>query len=284
MGPAAYAPIILGWKRDDVVMPLCFISYATADQLFVKGELLGLMEAVGIDPWYAEEGIDGGAEFGPAIRSALKASDWFLIVASRAAAASPYVRAELNWAVANRQGHIIPVMIGDCDLSDLHIQLPLIQHIDFRSNPTTARHRLLRLLVDGMYRPFRVASAVRGRWRGSHHQYVGPDGGPLDYQVNLYLDVKNQKLVGTMHVILDEDFFKKYGVKEILYEITGGFSHDRFIQFQFVSRDPAVVQFGAALLELKATGRRMMGKFIAYGAISDRIIAGDMNYEYESTE
>jgi hypothetical protein len=264
-------------------MAQCFISHATADRSFVKRELLGLMEAIGVNPWYAEEDIDGGAEFGPAIQSGLSASDWFQVVASQASADSRYVRAELNWAVANRQGRIIPVVIGDCDLSALHIQLPLIQYIDFRGDPTAARNRLITLLINGVYRPTRMALAVRGRWRGSQHQHVGPDGGPLDYGVELHLEAKSQDLIGTLLFILDESFLKKYGMKEVLFDITGGFSHDRFIQFSYVSRDPAVVQFGAALLELKSTGKSMVGMSVAYGAISDRIISGDIQLEYVGT-
>ncbi len=40
-----------------------------------------------------------------------------------------------------------------------------------------------------------------------------------------------------------------------------------------------MVQFGAALLELKATGRMMVGKFVGYGAFTDDIISGDLDFD-----
>ena len=45
---------------------------------------------------------------------------------------SRWVKRELDWAINNRQGRIIPILIEECNPLDIHVSLPNIQHIDFR--------------------------------------------------------------------------------------------------------------------------------------------------------
>jgi formylglycine-generating enzyme required for sulfatase activity len=54
----------------------------------------------------------------------------FLIVLSRAAVESRWVKAETDWAFGNRAGAIIPVLIEPCDYSDFHLMMSQLQYID----------------------------------------------------------------------------------------------------------------------------------------------------------
>jgi serine/threonine-protein kinase len=53
------------------------------------------------------------------------------------------VKDEAHWAIEERPGRIIPVLMEDCDVRDLHIRLPRIQYVDFRTVDEEARRRLL---------------------------------------------------------------------------------------------------------------------------------------------
>ena len=132
--------------------PRLFISHATVDRDFVEDELIGLLHALGFDTWFAEENIISSDQWERAILEGLKSSDWFVLVMSQASAKSEWVKDEVGWAIEERQDRIIPVLKEDCNVKDIHIRLPRIQHVDYRKDPKKARERLIKLLVDAEYR------------------------------------------------------------------------------------------------------------------------------------
>lgn len=130
-----------------------FISHATADRGFVEKELLGLLRALGFTVWFAEEDIKTSDQWERSIRRGLESSDWFLLILSSRSAASEWVKDELTWAFEKRPGRVLPILVEDCNLSDFHIRLPRIQHVNWRANPKEARDRLIKVLVDAEYQP-----------------------------------------------------------------------------------------------------------------------------------
>jgi type IV pilus assembly protein PilM len=64
---------------------------------------------------------------------------------SRHAQQSKWVKTEVSWAVHFREGRIVPVLVDDCDVYKIHLNLITIQHLDFRSSPTLAREKLVAL-------------------------------------------------------------------------------------------------------------------------------------------
>ena len=135
-------------------MARLFISHATADRKFVEGELLGLLRALGFDPWFAETDIQTSDQWERSILGALKSSKWFVLVMSPRSAASEWVKDEIAWAIDEAPNCIVPIMIEDCNPRDFHIRLPRIQHLDFRQSPKKAHEQLIHLLVEGEYKPF----------------------------------------------------------------------------------------------------------------------------------
>jgi len=129
-----------------------FISHATADRPFVEKELCGLLRALGLDVWYAEESIHTSQQWERAILSGLKDSKWFILVMSPRAAESEWVRDEVHWAIDERPDNIVPILIEDCDPKDFHIRLPRIQWLDFRSEASEVREHLIALLVNHEYK------------------------------------------------------------------------------------------------------------------------------------
>jgi len=141
-------------------MTRAFVSHATSDRPFVVNELCGLLRALGLDVWYAEESIQSSQQWERAILSGLKASKWFVLVMSPRSAASEWVKDEVNWAMETRPGNIVPILIDDCDPMAFHLRLSRIQRLDFRSNKEQAREGL-------------VAAIVNREYMGGETAYVG---------------------------------------------------------------------------------------------------------------
>src|SRR5262249_11023554 len=134
-------------------MARLFISHATGDRKFVEDELVGLLRALGFDPWFAETDIQTSEQWERSILGALKSSKWFVLVMSPRSATSEWVKDEIAWAVDEAPDRIVPIMIEHCNSRDFHIRLPRIQYLDFRQNPKEAREQLIHLLVEGEYKP-----------------------------------------------------------------------------------------------------------------------------------
>ncbi|HWW76752.1 MAG TPA: DUF4214 domain-containing protein, partial [Pyrinomonadaceae bacterium] len=59
---------------------------------------------------------------------------------------SDWVRSEVDWAFDEGKKKIIPVLYRDCDRTELHLKLRLIQYVDFRGDPEPAGRKLLSTL------------------------------------------------------------------------------------------------------------------------------------------
>jgi hypothetical protein len=120
-----------------------FVSHSTFDREVIEGEIIPLLNANGIDTWYSKDDIQTAARWERAILQGLKSCDWFMVVMSRRAAESEWVCDEVSWAMENRPGKIIPILLEDCDVRDFHIRLARIQYVDYRGDRRAARRRLL---------------------------------------------------------------------------------------------------------------------------------------------
>jgi hypothetical protein len=120
-----------------------FVSHATQDWKWVDREIVRLLKAHGIAPWYSTESIRTASHWEREILRGLESCDWFLLVISPRAATSEWVKDELNWAIHNRPTRIVPVMMEQCDLWAFHIRLPRIEHVDFSNDIEAAKGRLV---------------------------------------------------------------------------------------------------------------------------------------------
>src|SRR4051794_26904077 len=104
-------------------MPLVFISHSSNDTEFVEWEIIPLLTGSGLNVWYSKENIETAAEWEKQIKRGLRDCDWFLVVLSPDSVISDWVQNEVDWAVDERKGKIIPVLYQDCDPTDLHLGL-----------------------------------------------------------------------------------------------------------------------------------------------------------------
>ena len=123
-----------------------FISHSTHDRHFVESEIVPVLTAAGHRYWYSKEAIRGAELWERSIVHGLEGCDWFAVVLSVQAATSEFVKDEINWAMENRSGRIIPIVIDDCKLTDFHIRLPRIQYVDFRKDKAAAGKHIVDLL------------------------------------------------------------------------------------------------------------------------------------------
>ncbi|HUG93653.1 MAG TPA: protein kinase, partial [Planctomycetaceae bacterium] len=124
-------------------MPQVFISHATSDRDFVEREIIALLERNGVETWYSRDQIKTTEEWHTRIVEALKACDWFLVALSARAIESRWVKAEVDWGVKHRHDRVIPVLIESCEPGECHLQLRLLQHVDYTADLDQARRRLL---------------------------------------------------------------------------------------------------------------------------------------------
>jgi hypothetical protein len=246
-------------------MTICFISHASEDRHFVEGELLGLLEALGVTPWYSRQHITAAEEWEQRIRKALEVSTWFVVVASRNSAASPWVRHELHWAMTNLRGRVIPVLLEDTPLDDLHVQLKSVQLIDFRDSKDKGRNAVIRLLRHHGGRQV----TLEGEWRGVANQPLSAYG-PVQMEAKLSFMFVGSVLRGTFGVA----FPTPDGPIPMDFDAACDMFYDRFIQLNYRSRDPSMVQFGAIVLDIDDMGKTVRGSYVGYGALSQMIVSG----------
>jgi hypothetical protein len=60
------------------------------------------------------------------------------------------------------------------------------------------------------------------------------------------------------------------------FKVSGEFLYDSFLRLDYINVDDFVMQFGAVVLELDSIGSNLKGKFVGYGAISNKIINADV--------
>lgn len=246
-----------------------FISYASDDAVYVEQELIPLLTALDAEVFYAPRRIQGGSYFEEQIEKALKSSSTLILVMSPKSARSPWVKAELNWALDNMNERIIPIMIEECKITDFGLRLPRVQVLHYYTDPKASAYKLISVLT--ALTPGRI-NAVNGQWKGTVYQEKYYNGQPINYPVYFDLEVTTYKQFGGSVIIR----LPKIG--DIKMMVTGGFLHDRFVQFFYDSADKETVQFGSAVLELLSDGRSktMVGRWIGYGAKSQAIVNGEI--------
>lgn len=124
-------------------MPKVFISHSSLDREFIENEIVRPMSASGIDLWYSNDDISASDRWQNHLQNGLRQCDWFLVVLSPRSVDSKWVSREVSWAINERDDHIVPVIMEDCDWSELNLFLEGYQNIDYRGDREQARRELL---------------------------------------------------------------------------------------------------------------------------------------------
>jgi len=125
-------------------MTRVFISHATKDRDFVEKEIISLLQRHGIQTWYSKDDIQTASHWEQTIRLGLESCDWFLVVLTPRSVTSPWVQAEVHWALDERNDRFVPVLAEDCEWLKIHLMMRTIQFVDFRQVRGEAQRRLLK--------------------------------------------------------------------------------------------------------------------------------------------
>jgi hypothetical protein len=92
-----------------------FLSHNHHDRAYVESQIRAPLAARNVETWYAEQDIVPGDDYIRKIQDGLLKCDWMLVVVTAQAAASDWVRAEVNTALKDPRfhGRVIPVRLDE---------------------------------------------------------------------------------------------------------------------------------------------------------------------------
>jgi formylglycine-generating enzyme required for sulfatase activity len=114
-----------------------FVSHSHADNQWCRPFVQALHDA-GIDVWYDEKGISGGAQWMATIEQELQTRDIFLLVLTPEAWSSEWVQRELQLALITKRV-IIPVMLKQTAISGFLLTVQFIDATHGQAEETVRR-------------------------------------------------------------------------------------------------------------------------------------------------
>jgi len=123
-----------------------FLSHSSKDRKFVL-LLARTLKRHGIPYWYSATHIAIARQWHDEIGKALRRCDWFLVVLTPDAVKSDWVKRELLFALNDNRYNqrIIPLLLKNCNSSDLSWTLPSFQFADFRRDIEAGYRKLFKL-------------------------------------------------------------------------------------------------------------------------------------------
>ena len=121
-----------------------FLSHSSENR-DAASDLAEVLRVHGVPVWYSTTNIRGAQQWHDEIGRALRRCDWFLILLSRAAVVSPWVKRELMYALNHSQyeDHILPVIIEQCAHESLSWTLEGFQMVKLFNNNDEELRELL---------------------------------------------------------------------------------------------------------------------------------------------
>ena len=133
--------------REPLKKPVGFISYSHTDSKFADW-LAEKLKASGVAVWIDKWEIKVGNSITQKINEGIIASDFLIVVLSRASVNSKWVREELNAATIRnveqkKHAFILPVLIEECEIPTL---LQHRKYANFKDHPAQAFQELLEVI------------------------------------------------------------------------------------------------------------------------------------------
>ena len=93
-------------------MKRAFVSHSSLDRRFVRKSLIPFLRRQGVEPWFSTDKIVGGDLWQMKITTGLKSSNLVILVVSKNAADSKWVRAEIM--IAQKMNRlVVPLLLDD---------------------------------------------------------------------------------------------------------------------------------------------------------------------------
>ena len=122
-----------------------FLSHSSSN-LDTAEMVAGTLRNHGVTVWFSPTEILSAQQWHDEIGKALRRCDWFMVLLSKAAVQSHWVKNELVYALRHNQynDHILPVIIEDCDYEALSWTLGNFQMVDLTFDQEQAFAQILR--------------------------------------------------------------------------------------------------------------------------------------------
>jgi adenylate cyclase len=114
-----------------------FLSHNHQDRKFVELQIREPLASRNVETWYAEQDIVPGDDYIRRIQDGLLKCDWMLVVLTAHAAASDWVRAEVNTALKDPRfrGRVVPVRVDEALPSQITSDFGSLDALDVRTSP-----------------------------------------------------------------------------------------------------------------------------------------------------
>lgn len=122
-----------------------FLSHSSRDRR-VATRIADVLRRHGIPVWYSRTHLRGAQQWHDEIGDALNRCDWFIVLVSKSAVGSRWVKHELVFALDSEryENKVLPVKIGACDPAQLSWTLKNFQIVDFTRGFLKGSRALLR--------------------------------------------------------------------------------------------------------------------------------------------
>jgi len=141
-------------------IPQVFLSYAAQDRAFAQ-RLSHDLRSMGFSVWRDEDAIESGAEWTSSVLDALLRACALILVGTRAAADSAFVRKDVLTFVQQKRGPVIPLLLEDVEPTrSLQVAVAPFPTVDFRSSYDSGLQALIQAL------PTVARQGTGGAWPG----------------------------------------------------------------------------------------------------------------------
>ena len=122
-----------------------FLSHSSRDRRTAT-RIAAILRDHGIPVWYSQTHLRGAQQWHDEIGVALNRCDWFIVLVSKSAVASRWVKHELVFALNSQryENKVLPVKIAACDPAELSWTLQNFQIVDFTGGFLKGARALLR--------------------------------------------------------------------------------------------------------------------------------------------
>jgi hypothetical protein len=127
--------------------PVVFISHSSHDLQRLESELIDPMKKMKIEIWYCKQRVKYG-QFQEKIRQGIETSDWFLLLVSRYAARSEWVKAEVHMACEYLKDRIIIIRMDQTKPEEIDIRLGPLHFLDMRDSAQNTIQAIIKIISD----------------------------------------------------------------------------------------------------------------------------------------
>ena len=117
--------------------------------------------------------------------------------------------------------------------------------------------------------PTKRRKAISGHWVGRVYQAEGPDGSPIEFDIDFHLRTRNKKIQGSACFVWEGT--------SIELEISGGHITDDYLKLEYKDADYMVLRYGTIFFRMYPDAKNVVGRFLGYAPEPQGLIYGKVD-------